>query len=92
MNRADAAHELGVGPGAPPSLVEKAFREAVRRRHPDVGGNAESFRRATEARAVLLCPPPTDPVTRAVEVIIRYHPAARLIEVLFRAIDRRPPP
>ncbi len=92
MNRADAARELGVPYGAPPSLVEKAFRHAVRLRHPDVGGDAVAFRRATEARAVLLCPPPADPVTRVVEVIIRYHPAVRLVEALARVVERRAPP
>ncbi len=92
MNRADAARELGVPMGAPPSLVEKAFRHAVRARHPDVGGDAASFRRATEARAVLLCPPASDPVTRVVDVIIRYHPAVRLVEALVRVVERRTPP
>jgi len=89
VNRAEAARELGVPLGAPAVLVEKAFRHAARGRHPDVGGDAVSFRRAIEARSVLLHPSPTDPVGRVVDVIIRYHPAVRLIEVLVRAVDRR---
>lgn len=75
--------------GAAPALVEKAFRRAARARHPDVGGDAVAFRRATEARAVLLRPRPPDPVARAIEVIVRYHPAVRVIEALIRAIDRQ---
>ncbi|WCO67621.1 J domain-containing protein [Iamia majanohamensis] len=92
MDRVDAARELGVPVGAPPTLVEKAFRRAVRLRHPDVGGDAAAFRRATEARAVLLCPPPADPLTRVVTVIVRYHPAVRLVEALARVVERRTPP
>ncbi|MGI8937885.1 MAG: hypothetical protein ACR2JF_06685 [Iamia sp.] len=92
MNRVDAARELGVPLGAAPALVEKAFRHAVRVRHPDVGGDAAAFRRATEARAVLLCPMPTDPVTRVVEVIVRYHPAIRLLEAMVRVVERHSPP
>lgn len=91
MNRVDASRELGVALGAGPAVVEKAFRHAVRVRHPDVGGDAASFRRATEARAILLCAPP-DPVTRVVDVIVRYHPAVRLMEVVIRIVDRRVPP
>lgn len=92
MNRVDAARELGVAWDAPPDRVESAFRHAVRLRHPDVGGDAASFRRATEARAVLLSAPPDDPLARAVEVLLRYHPAARLVEVLFRVVDGRSTP
>ncbi|QYG91446.1 hypothetical protein HC251_02670 [Iamia sp. SCSIO 61187] len=89
MDRTEAARELGVPSGAAPALVEKAFRRAARSRHPDVGGDAVAFRRATEARAVLLRPRPPDPLARAVEVIVRYHPAVRAIEALIRAIDRQ---
>lgn len=78
--------------GAPATLVEKAFRHAVRVRHPDVGGDAGSFRRATEARTILLRPAPPDPVGRVVEAIVRYHPAIRLVEALVRAVDRRTTP
>ena len=91
VDRIQAARELGVPAGAAPALVEKAFRRAARARHPDVGGDPVSFRRATEARAVLLRPRTTDPMARVVDVLIRYHPAVRLIEVLARAIERRPP-
>lgn len=75
--------------GAAPPLVEKAFRRAARSRHPDVGGDAVAFRRATEARAVLLRPRSPDPVARVIEVIVRYHPAVRAIEALIRAVDRQ---
>ncbi|HXH58398.1 hypothetical protein [Iamia sp.] len=89
MDRTAAARELGVPVSAPATLVEKAFRHAVRVRHPDVGGDAVSFRRATEARTILLRPTPPDPVGRVVDVIVRYHPAVRLVEALARAVDRR---
>ncbi|HEU5149304.1 MAG TPA: hypothetical protein VFU19_02335 [Iamia sp.] len=89
MDRAEAARELGVPSGAAPPLVEKAFRRAARSRHPDVGGDPVAFRRATEARAVLLRPRPTEPMDRVVQLLVRYHPAVRLIEALARAIERR---
>lgn len=92
MNRAEAARELGVPSGAPVTLVEQAFRHAARVRHPDVGGDPVAFRRATEARAVLLRPAPVDPVGRVVEVIVRYHPAIRLVEAVVRAVERRSAP
>lgn len=89
VDRIEAARELGVPSGAAPALVEKAFRRAARSRHPDVGGDALAFRRATEARAVLLRPRPPDPVVRVVEVLVRYHPVVRAIEAVLRAVDRR---
>lgn len=89
MNRAEAARELGVPMGAPEPLVEQAFRHAARARHPDVGGDPVAFRRATEARSILLRPESSDPVVRAVEVVVRYHPVFRLVEALVRAVDRR---
>ncbi len=92
VNRVEAARELGVPAGAPVSLVERAFRHAVRVRHPDVGGDPVAFRRATEARAVLLRAVAADPMTRVVEVIVRYHPAIRLVEALVRVVERRSPP
>jgi len=91
VDRSEAARELGVPSGAAPPLVEKAFRRAARSRHPDVGGDPVSFRRATEARAVLLRPRPADPVERVVQVVVRYHPVVRLVEVLARVIERHTP-
>ncbi len=89
MDRIQAARELGVPASAAPALVEKAFRRAARSRHPDVGGDPVAFRRATEARAVLLRPRNPDPIDRVARLIVKYHPAVRLIEVLARAIERR---
>lgn len=91
VDRVEAARELGVPHGAAPPLVEKAFRRAARHRHPDVGGDATSFRRATEARAVLLRPRPVDPMDRVVQLLVRHHPVVRLVEVLARAIERHTP-
>lgn len=91
MDRSEAARELGVPPGAAPALVEKAFRRAARSRHPDVGGDAVAFRRATEARAVLLRPRNAEPMEQLVQVLVKYHPVVRLVEVLARAIERRSP-
>lgn len=88
VDRVEAARELGVPSGAAPALVEKAFRRAARSRHPDVGGDAVAFRRATEARAILLRPRPADTMDRVVQVIIRHHPVVRLVEVLARVIER----
>lgn len=52
--RRDPATVLGVRPGAPADEVHAAFRRAARRAHPDAGGDAESFRRLTEAYDALL--------------------------------------
>jgi hypothetical protein len=90
VDRAEAARELDVPPGAAPAEVERAFRRAARNRHPDVGGDPLRFHRAIEARAVLLHPPTLDPLDRAVRMVIRYHPVVRLVEVLVRVADRRP--
>lgn len=92
MDRAEAARELGVPRGAAPALVEKAFRRAARSRHPDVGGDPVAFRRATEARAVLLRPAPPDPMYRVAQLIVRYHPVVRIVEALVREVDRRTAP
>lgn len=89
VDRVEAARELGVSVAAPGDLVEKAFRRAARAHHPDVGGDAGAFRRATEARSVLLRPGPPDPLTWVVDAIVRHHPAVRLLEALARAVDRR---
>ncbi|HYI62492.1 MAG TPA: hypothetical protein VEW93_11885 [Acidimicrobiales bacterium] len=90
MDRLEAARELELSAGASADDVERAFRRAARGRHPDVGGDPNAFRRAAEARAVLLRPPATDTVTRVVEVIVRYHPAVRLVAAVARAFERRP--
>lgn len=89
MDRLQAARELAVAPGATAEVVERAFRRAARRHHPDVGGDAPAFRRAAEARAVLLGPPPAHPVGRVVDLVVRHHPAVRLLDAVLRALDRR---
>lgn len=78
--------------GAPGDAVERAFRHAARLRHPDLGGDPGAFRRAAEARAVLLRPAPPDPVAWVLGVVVRYHPGVRLLEAVVRVIDRRTPP
>ncbi|KYH27210.1 chaperone protein DnaJ [Halalkalicoccus paucihalophilus] len=46
---------LGVDPDAGPGEIRTAYRERVKRHHPDVdGGDAAAFRRLTTARDVLL--------------------------------------
>ncbi len=92
MNRVEAAGVLAVPLGAPVADVEQAFRHAARRCHPDLGGDAQAFRRATEARAVMLRPPPPDPVLRVIEMMVRYHPALRLLAAVGRVVERRAPP
>lgn len=44
---------LGVGAEATPAEVRRAFREAAKRVHPDLGGDDDAFRRLTEAYARL---------------------------------------
>lgn len=45
---------LGVDPDADPEAIRRAYREQVKRHHPDVDGDAGEFRRLTTARDVLL--------------------------------------
>lgn len=92
VNRVEAARLLAVPLGASGADVEQAFRLAARRCHPDLGGDAQAFRQATEARAVMLRPPPPDPVRRVIEVVVRCHPALRLLVAVGRAVERRIPP
>ncbi len=44
---------LGVGAEATPAEVRRAFREAAKRAHPDLGGDDGAFRQLTEAYARL---------------------------------------
>lgn len=49
-SRRDAAlRELGLEPGATRQAIKAAHRRLVKRHHPDVGGDAEEFRRINEA-------------------------------------------
>lgn len=52
--RTKALRLLGLEPGSSDSQVEKAFRKAARRLHPDVGGDAAKFRAIVDARNLLL--------------------------------------
>lgn len=45
---------LGVDPDADPEAIRRAYRERVKRHHPDAGGDVGEFRRLTTARDVLL--------------------------------------
>jgi len=48
-------HEvLGVEPDAPESVVREAFRDAVKRTHPDQGGNEAALKRVKRARESML--------------------------------------
>lgn len=50
MSAEEAARVLGVDPGADDATVKRAYREKVKRHHPDVdGGDAATFKRLTEA-------------------------------------------
>lgn len=44
---------LGVKPGATEAEIEASYRQKAKLLHPDLGGDPESFRRITEARAKL---------------------------------------
>ncbi len=90
VDRAEAARELGVASQATPIDVERAFRRAARSHHPDLGGDPRRFHRVIEARAVLLEPARDDPFVRAAQLVVRYHPVVRLVDVLVRVADRRP--
>lgn len=47
---------LDVDPNASDDEIKKAYRKHARRHHPDVGGDPDAFRQATEAREILLNP------------------------------------
>ncbi|PSP76345.1 molecular chaperone DnaJ [Halobacteriales archaeon QS_1_68_20] len=50
MSAREAATVLGVDPGADEATVKRAYREKVKRHHPDVeGGDEATFKRVTEA-------------------------------------------
>lgn len=51
---------LGLSAGATAAQVKSAFRRAAAKHHPDVGGDAEHFRRLAHARDRLLKSPPTN--------------------------------
>ncbi|MFM7266224.1 MAG: J domain-containing protein [Cyanobium sp.] len=54
-SRRDAAlRELGLEPGATRQAIKAAHRRLVKRHHPDVGGDAEEFRRINDAYQQLL--------------------------------------
>jgi hypothetical protein len=52
--RTKALRLLGLLPGSSDDQIEKAFRRAARRLHPDVGGDAAKFRAIVDAREFLL--------------------------------------
>jgi curved DNA-binding protein CbpA len=60
VRRLDPYAELGIGPGADPATVRKAYRRRARETHPDHGGDPDSFQRVKRASLVLL-----DPAKRA---------------------------
>lgn len=49
MSLRDAREVLGVGADSTASEIRKAYREAVRRAHPDAGGDAGAFRQVVDA-------------------------------------------
>lgn len=49
MSLRDAREVLGVGADSTPAEIRRAYREAVRRAHPDAGGDAGVFRQVVDA-------------------------------------------
>ena len=54
MSRRDAAEVLGVSPDASEAEINKAYRDLMKKVHPDAGGNDALAARVQEAREVLL--------------------------------------
>ncbi|KAB7515707.1 DnaJ domain-containing protein [Halosegnis rubeus] len=48
-SRTEAADILGVAPDADEQAIKRAYREAVKEKHPDRGGDEEEFKDVTEA-------------------------------------------
>lgn len=53
MDIADALHILGLSSNATQEDIKRAFHKLAHQHHPDKGGNAETFKKVSEARAVL---------------------------------------
>lgn len=80
---------------ATPRDVERSFRRLARERHPDHGGDVESFRRLLQARAVLHAPGGGSPRRRPPVIVVHRGPwwrqlARALLDVVER--HRNPPP
>lgn len=54
MNRAEALEVLGLGEGASPEEILKAYRNLMRKVHPDTGGSTYLAAKLNQARQVLL--------------------------------------
>ena len=54
MTVEEAREILGVGPDASPDEIEAAYREAIKRNHPDAGGSSWLAAKINEARSLLL--------------------------------------
>lgn len=52
--RAAAYQQLGLAWGASRDAIKKAHRRLVKQHHPDVGGEAEAFRRVNDAYQLLM--------------------------------------
>jgi hypothetical protein len=52
--RAEAYRQLGLAWGASREAIKKAHRRLVKQHHPDVGGEAEAFRRVNDAYQLLM--------------------------------------
>ena len=54
MSVAEARDVLGVGPQASADEINAAWRQLLKKHHPDQGGSADYTRRLNEARKALL--------------------------------------
>lgn len=74
--------------------VERSFRRLARERHPDHGGDTESFRRLLQARAVLQAPEHSQRPRTPLIVVHRGPWWQRLARTLLDFVERRrnPPP
>jgi len=86
MLRSEARRMLGVPPGTSPSDVKKAYRRALKRRHPDVGGDPDEFNRTVAAYNLLI----SEPAVRFVKSPSRWETAfGRLRRLTTRTSTRR---
>lgn len=92
MDELDRAHALlGTRPGATRDEIRRAFRDAAKRRHPDLGGEATDFIDLRDAMTVLIARAPrvAEPVMPSSRAAAHYVTSALTTTTPRRAASMR---